>query len=76
MGEMDGPGEAVGHLFGEVGGAGAGFEGGASDVAESSDGVDGVGGVGDGAVAEDFALGIEDTELDSVLGVVECDEQW
>ena len=47
VGEVDGPGEAVGHLFGEVGGASAGFECGASDVAESSDGgVDGVGGVG------------------------------
>jgi hypothetical protein len=32
--------------------------------------------VGDVAVAEDVALGIEDTDLDGVLGVVQADEEW
>jgi hypothetical protein len=74
---MDGPTEAVGLFLGEVGGAGACFEGGATNGAESSDGlVDGVGGVGDGAIAKDLAVGIQNTELDGVLRVVEADEQW
>jgi hypothetical protein len=37
---------------------------------------DGVGVVGDGVVAADVAVGVEDTKLDGVLGVVESDEQW
>jgi len=77
VGEVDGPGEAVGEFFSAVGGSGAGFACGTLDVAESLDGlVDGVGGVGDGTVAEDVAGVIEDAELDSVLGVVEADEPW
>jgi len=59
MGEVYGPGEAVGEFLGEVGGSGAGFQGGTVDVAESSNGcVDSVGGIVHGTVAEDFALGV------------------
>jgi hypothetical protein len=32
MSEVNGPGEAIGQLFGEIGSAGAGFEGGALEV--------------------------------------------
>src|SRR5215469_4671184 len=50
VGEMDGPGEAVGHLFGKVSGPGTGFQGGAANDAKPSDGgIDGIGGVGNGA---------------------------
>jgi hypothetical protein len=67
----------IGELLGEVGGAGAGLEGGAADGAEASHGpVDGVGVVGDGAVAQDLAGRVEDAELDGALGVVEADEEW
>ena len=74
---MHGPGEAVGELLSEVGGAGAGFEGGAADGAEAPHGlVQSVGVVRDGAVAQDVAGRVEDAELDGALGVVEADEEW
>jgi hypothetical protein len=77
VGHVHGPAEAVGELLGEVGGAGAGFEGGSPDGAEAADGlVDEGGRVRTSAVAEDGTLGVEEADLDGVLGVVEADEQW
>src|SRR5262249_36059485 len=77
VGEVPGPADAVREFLGAVGGAGAGFESGAPDRAEAAHGlIDEGGRVGARAVAEDGALGVEDTELDGVRGVVEADEQW
>ena len=77
MGQVDGPGEAVGDsLCGWR--AVTGFrQGGALDHAEASHGsVEGIGGVVHGSVAEQLALGIEDAELNVVLGVIQSDEEW
>ena len=76
MGEVDGPGEAVGEFFGEVGGAGAGSRAAANGSEALGDLGDGVGVVGDGAVAQDLAGRVEDADLDGVLGVVESDKEW
>jgi hypothetical protein len=76
VGQVPGPAEAVGEFLGEVGGAGAGLEGGSPDGAEAADGLVDAGGlVGASAVAQDGALGVEDADLDGVLRVVEADEQ-
>src|SRR5262249_34294716 len=76
-GQVHGPAEAVGALLGAVSGSGAGLESSTPDGAESPDDlVDALSVVGHGAVAENLAVGVEGTDLDGVLGVVESDEEW